>query len=86
MTQFHIDLIRAGHRLRTLGADQFAVALTQAVHGHFDRAFAHAQGNSQIGIGSLASFAGEIIPGPLEQVASPPDRGATSVARYTLGG
>ncbi len=74
MTQFHIDLIRAGHRLRNLGA------------GHFDRAFAHAQGNSQIGIGSLASFAGEIIPGPLEQVASPPDRGATSVARYTLGG
>src|SRR6266446_6288576 len=59
--QFFINLFRTSHRLRNLGADQFDVALTQPMHGHLDRPFAHAQGNSQIGIRSLASFAGEII-------------------------
>ena len=43
MMQFLIDLFWSGHRLRNLGADQFAVALTQPVQGHFDRAFAHTQ-------------------------------------------
>ena len=43
MMQFLIDLFWSGHRLRNLGADQFAVALTQPVHGHFDCSFAHIQ-------------------------------------------
>ncbi len=43
ITQFLIDLFRTGHSLRNLGANQFAVALSQTVHRHLDRSFAHVQ-------------------------------------------
>src|SRR6266567_5020064 len=58
--EFLIHLFRTGYGLRNFGANQFTVTLTQTVHSHLDRAFAHIQRSREIRIGSLTLFAGKM--------------------------
>jgi hypothetical protein len=51
VTHFFIHLGGVGDRVGDFLAQQLAIALTQAVHGHFDGPFGHAELRGQFGVG-----------------------------------
>src|SRR5262245_57870702 len=51
ITKFLVDFFRGGRCFRNLGANQFPVTLTQPMHRHLQRSFAHVQRSSYFRVG-----------------------------------